>query len=150
MELELERAADCLIVVLHGEVDHHAAAKIRAQADAAAELLKLRHMILVLEDVPFMDSAGIGMVVGRYNKRKAAGGRLFLAGGSDSVRRILHMAGIDTLVPHYQTKKEAMEVLVSKDLPRAAAAVAAESREEETEQAGMCNSGDFKERMERA
>ena len=112
MELEFEQAGDTLVAALHGELDHHSAADVRERIDMEIDRRGSRNLILSFGEMGFMDSAGIGVILGRYNKRKEAGGKLRLAGGSRSIRRILEMAGIYTILSHYETAEKAVEALV--------------------------------------
>ena len=111
MELEFEQMGDTLIAKLRGELDHHSAADVREQIDMELDRRGSRNLILSFGEIGFMDSAGIGVILGRYNKRKDAGGKLLLAGGGQSIRRILKMAGIYTILSHYKTAEEAVKAL---------------------------------------
>ncbi|MEG1774675.1 MAG: anti-sigma factor antagonist [Oscillospiraceae bacterium] len=62
----LEPTADELRVLLFGEIDHHSAIEMRRQIDEAAERHRPRNLVLDFGGVTFMDSSGIGLVMGRY------------------------------------------------------------------------------------
>ena len=62
-----------------------------------------------------MDSAGIGMVLGRYRRLREAGGSVVIASCAKTVRGILHMAGIFSLMPYAQTREEAVKLLKEKE-----------------------------------
>lgn len=111
MEVKYEITEDILIARLSGELDHHSAADIREDIDAAIGAFQAAKLILSFDNLTFMDSAGIGVVMGRYNRMKEKGGKLFLAGGSDYVRRILGMAGVYTLARHYETVEDVIKTL---------------------------------------
>ena len=87
-----------LTVYLTGELDHHAAKAMREAADDA--LLRLRPAALVLDfgGVTFMDSSGVGLVMGRYKTAKALGCVTSVRGLKARDKKIMAMSGIDRLV----------------------------------------------------
>lgn len=99
MELTKEVSGRTLSVALRGELDHHTAAEARAQMDdvllADTAIMELR---LDLRGVTFMDSSGLGVILGRYRILAERGGRVALCGTSRYAERILKMAGIYALV----------------------------------------------------
>jgi stage II sporulation protein AA (anti-sigma F factor antagonist) len=86
-----------LTAYLDGEIDHDSAAKIRSEVDAAAHTLKPRVLCLDFGGVSFMDSSGVGLVMGRYRQMKLLGGALRVKNYSDSVYRIFAMSGLEAL-----------------------------------------------------
>ena len=108
MELTFEMKDDILIAKLSGELDHHSAAGTREEIDQTMNAFHAGKLILSFDQVTFMDSAGIGVVMGRYNRMRDKGGKLLLAGGNEYIRRILDMAGINTIARHYDTTEEAL------------------------------------------
>ena len=66
MNLTLENSGSLLIAYLAGEIDHHSAAELRSQIDAGIQDKQPTHLILDFKNVTFMDSSGIGLVMGRY------------------------------------------------------------------------------------
>lgn len=86
-----------LTAFLDGEIDHDAAAKIRTRVDSTAESLKPRVLCLDFKDVGFMDSSGVGLVMGRYRAMKLMGGTLRVVNVPDRLYRIFAMSGIEGL-----------------------------------------------------
>ncbi len=86
-----------LTAFIKGEIDHDSAAKIRSEVDAAAHTLKPRVLCLDFGGVSFMDSSGVGLVMGRYRQMKLLGGALRVKNYSDSVYRIFAMSGLEAL-----------------------------------------------------
>ena len=105
-----------LIAQLLGEVDHHCSAKARADIDETMRGYGSKDLIIDLSRVTFMDSSGIGIILGRYRKLSASGGRMAIAGGSASVRNILIMAGILTIIDYTDSVDEAIEYLMRKEV----------------------------------
>ena len=111
MHLKFQVTDDILIASAFGELDHHSAVAVRDKIDEKMESFSCRHLIFDFEQVTFMDSSGIGVVLGRYNKVMKKGGRIFLAGCSAFVEKILYMAGIFTVVDRQRTVEDAMCLL---------------------------------------
>ena len=86
-----------LTAFLDGEIDHDAAAKIRTRVDSTAESLKPRVLCLDFKDVGFMDSSGVGLVMGRYRAMKLMGGTLRGVNVPDRLYKIFAMSGIEGL-----------------------------------------------------
>ena len=84
-------------VFLDGEIDHHSASLIRVSVDDA--ILHKRPQLLVLDfkDVSFMDSSGIGLVMGRYKLMKTVGGRISVENLSQTAYKVMKLAGIERL-----------------------------------------------------
>ena len=116
MEIIYEISGDILVADLFGELDHHEAEKTRRDIDDMAANYGARHLVLDFSRVTFMDSAGIGVVLGRYKKMKAAGGQVILAGCSPKVESILAMAGIFSIMQAADTKEHAITYLQGKEV----------------------------------
>jgi stage II sporulation protein AA (anti-sigma F factor antagonist) len=82
-----------LLVAVEGEIDHHSAAKIRSAVDSRLSE-SVKNVIFDFSELKFMDSSGVGMIMGRYKKAKGFGGRIFIAAPPPEVRRIIDMAGL--------------------------------------------------------
>jgi len=98
MELSTARKGQRLTVVLQGELDHHSAEMVRSKLDALLTDALVRELELDLSGVYFMDSSGLGVILGRYRALVQRGGRLLLGGVSAPVDRIFRMSGIYALV----------------------------------------------------
>ena len=98
MHVKFQMTDDILIASVFGELDHHSAAAVRDEIDQTMEAFQCRHLILDFEKVTFMDSSGIGVVLGRYNKVTRKDGRIFLAGCSYFLENIFYMPVLFSLV----------------------------------------------------
>ena len=99
MELQNEIREDELRITIIGELDDHSAEEARAYMDGILALNRtVRTLSLDLSGVSFMDSSGLGVILGRYRVMAARGGRLCVCGVSRHVDRILRMSGIYALV----------------------------------------------------
>lgn len=101
MEINAERRGDVLYVRLLGEVDEHNAALARREADRLCESCAVRTQKAVfdLQSVSFMDSTGIGFLIGRYKKFLRYGVPMYVTNPSMATDRILQMSGVYTLIP---------------------------------------------------
>ena len=105
-----------LVAEFLGEVDHHCSAKARADIDEAMEGYGSKNLIIDLSRVTFMDSSGIGIILGRYRKISASGGRVAISGGTKAVRSILNMAGVFSIIDYMDTVDQAIEYLSRKEV----------------------------------
>ena len=88
-----------LILEVTEEIDHHEAEKIRRKADNEITRYMPRKVIFDFSNVSFMDSAGIGMVLGRYKMVKMIGGSLEMENVSTPLRKIFEMSGVSKICP---------------------------------------------------
>ena len=95
MELTISGKYRALIARLSGELDHHIAGHVRDAVDRELERTGAINVAFDFRRVTFMDSSGIGMVMGRYKKVAALGGQVVIFGASETVRRIMRMSGLD-------------------------------------------------------
>ena len=105
MQLELNRAEGVLTVHLIGELDHHAAAPIRQQIDTAVLSCRCRRLVLDLRRLTFMDSSGIGLIMGRYRLMLAQNGTLAVENPNPTIEKMIRLAGLDRL-PIWNERKE--------------------------------------------
>lgn len=87
---------DVLTALLAGEIDHHWAAVLREQIDGRLQAAAPRLLVLDFSAVTFMDSSGIGLVLGRHRLMEALGGRVEVRRAPPAVRRTLALAGIQS------------------------------------------------------
>ena len=88
-----------LTVKLNGEIDHHSVRGIRTEIDRQICFYRAREVLLDLGAVSFMDSSGLGLILGRYTRVKENGGTLKVCNPGDSARRVLRLAGTDKIIP---------------------------------------------------
>lgn len=103
---EYELRGDELYLRLCGEVDHHSAATLRRDTDALICETRPRRLTLDLSEVGFMDSSGLGFIMGRYSLVRELGGTLEITDPSPATVRILELAGIKRIIPVHYTEKE--------------------------------------------
>ncbi|MBQ7501075.1 MAG: anti-sigma factor antagonist [Clostridia bacterium] len=95
---ETEYSEGILVCRLSGDIDHHTARLLRGSIDSELYLYRPETVILDLKDVTFMDSAGLGLILGRHTKIKELGGKLIVANPDDEADKILRLAGAEKLI----------------------------------------------------
>ena len=82
---------------LDGEIDHHTAAAIRMEIDEAIQRNKPKTLKLDFADVTFMDSSGIGLVMGRFRIIQPMGGKMIVSNLSPQIYKIMQLAGLEKI-----------------------------------------------------
>ncbi len=97
MPIKIEFENETLTAYLDGELDHHAAAPIREQIDAQIDLHRPKKVIIDFSDLTFMDSSGIGLVMGRYKTASEVGATLVVRNVSVQTYKVMRLSGIDRI-----------------------------------------------------
>ena len=93
-----EKKKNTLTVRLSGELDHSVAAAIRAELDELILDPRIRRLVFDLNELEFMDSSGIGLIIGRYKLMSRRGGSVAVSCPGGSVDKIFEMSGLYQLV----------------------------------------------------
>lgn len=96
--IDLAAEADVLTVYLVGEIDHHAAASVRETVDREILRLRPRRTVLDLSGIEFMDSSGLGLIMGRFALMRELSGETVLRNPTDKVLRIVRLAGLERML----------------------------------------------------
>lgn len=96
---EYKKQDKLLVLKITEEIDHHTSEKIRKRADYEIQIHIPKKVIFDFENVTFMDSSGIGMIIGRYKLVTMFGGKMLLTNVKPVVKKILEMSGVLKLVP---------------------------------------------------
>lgn len=97
MSVTIETEDGVVEAILSGEIDHHSAGDLREQIDNAISGITPTRVILDFKGVTFMDSSGIGLVMGRYKQLEGTGAVLELRGLSSPIKRVMRLAGLDKI-----------------------------------------------------
>ncbi len=108
MQVQLIRRKSKLIVRLKGELDHHTAQIFRDAVQKELEKDIVQDLILNMENVSFMDSSGIGVILGRYKQIKAKGGKTVICGADLHIQNILQMGGVSKIIPLVRNESKAL------------------------------------------
>ena len=106
--ITIETVDGVAICRIHGEADSASAAALR---EAMGALAAYRKVVLDFSGVPFIDSAGLGTVIGGTRRIREVGGDIVLCSARRSIHRLLHTVGMDRILPIVETLSEALVML---------------------------------------
>jgi len=111
LQVELEQQRNVLIVRLRGELDHHTADIVRFKMEDAILRGRCDHVVLSLKDLQFMDSSGLGVILGRYKLIKSRGGKMVVCDTQPSVKRLFELSGLFKILSFYDNERTAVASL---------------------------------------
>lgn len=111
MYLEFENNSDILIVHMKGELDHHSSEEVRNIIDDRLDRESIIKLIMDFSEVIFMDSSGIGVVIGRYKKLSSKNGSICITNVRDTVKRVFELSGMFKIINIYDNVEKAIESL---------------------------------------
>lgn len=92
-------SGNTLIMEVVGELDHHSAGHLKAEIETELEKGVIRHIVLNLEGLSFMDSSGLGVLLGRYKELGKWQGRMLAFGLQPAVEKLFRLTGLNKLIP---------------------------------------------------
>ena len=108
MELRFKKKRKTILIRIKGEIDHHTSVQLRQQTESALFQMGGRNIIFDFTEVTFMDSSGIGVIIGRYKQLQAFGGRITIVCINDKIKEIIMLSGLTRLFPIYETMDDAL------------------------------------------
>ncbi len=96
--LKAKPLRDAVTVVIAGELDHFAAPQIRRRLDEMLDDPTVTHLVLDLENLTFMDSSGIGVLLGRLRILQARGGTLSVKNMQPPVEKLFYLSGLQRVI----------------------------------------------------
>ncbi len=87
-----------LTIMIEGEIDHHSARGLRQKIDELLYYYRPSKVALDLSSVAFMDSSGLGLILGRFTLARELGGELRVLDPNESVSKVLDLAGTSRLI----------------------------------------------------
>ncbi len=108
MDIEIEENDAYTLCRPDGELDAYTVGEFRETLGGVAEA---KSLLIDLSDVPFMDSAGLGALIGGIRRIREAGGEVAVACSRQSLTRLLHTTGFDRIVPVAESIEEAATAL---------------------------------------
>lgn len=97
-----------LVIAISGDIDHHKASQLRQDIDAAAQKEQPKVLELDFRNVTFMDSSGIGLIMGRYRLVTGWNGQLVVTHVPPQIQKLMQLAGLGTLPIFEESGKEGM------------------------------------------
>lgn len=111
----MELTCDCynrnLIIKINGEIDHHTSEMIREKVDKEFSRNNAKNIIFDFSNINFMDSSGIGVIMGRYRHTKQLGGNVAIVGANASLDRIFNISGLHKIINSYENMEQALKNL---------------------------------------
>ncbi|SJZ62137.1 anti-sigma F factor antagonist [Selenihalanaerobacter shriftii] len=112
MDLEIERQGVNLIVRISGELDMHTVDSLRNKIEERLnEEVGIKNMILNLESVDFIDSSGLGFIIGRYKRISNHGGELKIINVKKSINKVFELSGILKIVDIFDNEQQALKAI---------------------------------------
>ena len=99
MKIDFDEKDKLLNLEIDEEIDHHRAEILRRNADYEIQRRNPKRVILDFNNVYFMDSAGIGMVIGRYKTASMIGAKIEMKNVKANIRKIFDMTGVLKIIP---------------------------------------------------
>lgn len=96
--MRVQRQRDTLVAQLEGELDHNSAQAVREELDECLRDEGIRRLIFDMRGLTFMDSSGIGVLIGRYKTISRRGGRVQVRGMSPQVDKLFTLAGLHRII----------------------------------------------------
>ena len=108
MNVTIESSGNLVIAYLYGEIDHHTAVDIRDKIDNALSFIKPQHLILDFKNVTFMDSSGIGLVMGRYRLLQSINPacQIEIKNVTLQTKKIMELAGLSSIAKIKENENE--------------------------------------------
>lgn len=105
MNIEFDEVDKLLCIQITEEIDHHTTEKLRRKMDYEITRFMPREVVFDFSKVSFMDSAGIGLLIGRYKLAKLLGGTMKIVNSSRAVKKMLEMSGVVRIIPVEEDEK---------------------------------------------
>jgi len=114
LQIKFSNKGNILIIKLNGELDHHASDYVRRKIDNEMIKPTSKNIIFDLSNLSFMDSSGIGIIMGRYKTVTKINGKAMIACSNAQIVKLLEMSGIQKIIPIFdnvdKAVKKALEV----------------------------------------
>ena len=99
-----------IIEFLTSELDHHITNEVRDEIDIILDSKSIKNIIFDFKNIRFMDSSGIGVIIGRYKKISSEGGKVSVVNVNDRVK-IFNLSGMNKIINIYDTYEESISSL---------------------------------------
>lgn len=111
MDIKFSKANRTLIAHMIGEIDHHSSEYIKDKIEKTFLNINAKNLIFDFEKVSFMDSSGVGMIIGRYKWIKTLDGLVAISCVNQTIDRIFSVSGLYKIIPVHQTIEQALETM---------------------------------------
>ena len=98
MESQYELKGGCLTILVPKELDHHQANHLRTETDLLIDAYHVRQLVFDFSETEFMDSSGIGVIIGRCRNMGYQGGNVFATHLNDRIKKIFIVSGLQKII----------------------------------------------------
>ena len=106
MAIEILQSNNTITAVLSGEIDHHTSSSLRSELDSEIRKVHPDKLFIDFGNVTFMDSSGIGFIMGRYKLLSGLGGTITIKNTPSHLKRVMRLAGLMDIITFDDTKEE--------------------------------------------
>lgn len=99
MKVSAKINRDNLYIFLEGEIDQSVAGELRVKLDDYLNSIKVKNVILNMKELTFMDSTGVGLIMGRYKKLKQNNVSMFINEPNKQIDKVLKVSGLYSIIP---------------------------------------------------
>ena len=100
-----------ITVSISGDIDHHSARELRISIDEVIENSRPELLIMDMENVGFMDSSGVGLIIGRAKAVKAVGGELAVKNARKEIADMIALSGMSYVIATPRSEKRNLQTL---------------------------------------
>lgn len=111
MQVKFSNKGTTLIISVIGELDHHSADYVREKIEGEMIKASTKNIVFDFSKISFMDSSGIGIIMGRYKSMQTMGGKVALAGLNPQIKRIFEVSGLFKLVSEFDSIDSAVNMM---------------------------------------
>lgn len=111
ISVSLHSENQVLFVNLSGELDHHTSGTLRNRLNEVMENSNIKHLVFNLKQLDFMDSSGIGIILGRYNQVKKDDGTVMVLGPRPLVKKTFEMSGLSQIIKIVDDEAQAAKII---------------------------------------
>jgi stage II sporulation protein AA (anti-sigma F factor antagonist) len=108
LQVKITNKGTTLIVGIIGELDHHSAEYIKQKIDGELMKATIKNVVFDFSKVSFMDSSGIGVILGRYKNIQKINGKAAIVNPSSQIAKIFEMSGLFKIIPLYDNINKAI------------------------------------------
>lgn len=113
MEIQIEITGGALVVRLSGEIDLAVADTLRNSLESQLDSNpQVKNIVLNLNRVTYIDSSGLGVMLGRYRRLSKQGGRMFIVGAAPQVKKVLDLSGLLNIMQECPSESSAVDLAV--------------------------------------
>jgi|LSQX01.1.fsa_nt_gb stage II sporulation protein AA (anti-sigma F factor antagonist) len=107
----MEKRGKNVIVIMEGELDHHTSAEAREKIDRYINMGIVQNLIFDFKNLKFMDSSGIGVIIGRYKLMQKNDGKVAVVDANPHINRIITISGLHKIVSVYKNLDDALQTM---------------------------------------